>query len=114
MPRSGLTLERTHRPSRRMYRAMVLKPLRHLRIRGRWRVRKFALAIRQFHDVQHTREAHHAPTHVAHCHRGARRRHKRQGGGEEKDPMPDVWSIVADLDTATQGRLAAVLETRGA
>jgi trans-aconitate methyltransferase len=28
--------------------------------------------------------------------------------------MPDVWSTVADLDAATQERLAAVLETRGA
>jgi len=28
--------------------------------------------------------------------------------------MPDVWASVADLDAATQERLAAVLETRGA
>src|SRR5262245_25238375 len=28
--------------------------------------------------------------------------------------MPDVWSTVAALDTASQERLAAVLETRGA
>jgi SAM-dependent methyltransferase len=28
--------------------------------------------------------------------------------------MPDVWSAVAELDAATQGRLADVLETRGA
>jgi ubiquinone/menaquinone biosynthesis C-methylase UbiE len=28
--------------------------------------------------------------------------------------MPDVWSAVADLDAATQSRLADVLETRGA
>jgi ubiquinone/menaquinone biosynthesis C-methylase UbiE len=28
--------------------------------------------------------------------------------------MPDVWASVADLDEATQERLAAVLETRGA
>jgi ubiquinone/menaquinone biosynthesis C-methylase UbiE len=28
--------------------------------------------------------------------------------------MPDVWSTVADLDSATQTRLADVLETRGA
>jgi ubiquinone/menaquinone biosynthesis C-methylase UbiE len=28
--------------------------------------------------------------------------------------MPDVWSSLTDLDTATQDRLAAVLETRGA
>jgi ubiquinone/menaquinone biosynthesis C-methylase UbiE len=30
------------------------------------------------------------------------------------DPMPDVWSMISDLDTAMQDRLAAVLETRGA
>jgi ubiquinone/menaquinone biosynthesis C-methylase UbiE len=28
--------------------------------------------------------------------------------------MPDVWTTVAELDTATQDRLAGVLETRGA
>ncbi len=28
--------------------------------------------------------------------------------------MPDMWSTVAELDAATQGRLAEVLETRGA
>jgi hypothetical protein len=28
--------------------------------------------------------------------------------------MPDVWATVAELDSATQERLAEVLETRGA
>jgi hypothetical protein len=28
--------------------------------------------------------------------------------------MPDVWATVSELDTATQERLADVLETRGA
>jgi SAM-dependent methyltransferase len=31
-----------------------------------------------------------------------------------RDPMPDVWSMVGELDPATRERLAEVLETRGA
>ena len=31
-----------------------------------------------------------------------------------RDPMPDVWSMVRELDGATRERLAEVLETRGA
>jgi ubiquinone/menaquinone biosynthesis C-methylase UbiE len=34
--------------------------------------------------------------------------------GKEPDPMPDVWSMVGELDPATRERLAEVLETRGA
>jgi ubiquinone/menaquinone biosynthesis C-methylase UbiE len=32
----------------------------------------------------------------------------------ERDPMPDVWSMVGELDATTRERLADVLETRGA
>lgn len=33
---------------------------------------------------------------------------------ERGAPVPDVWSSVAELDAVLQGRLADVLETRGA
>jgi hypothetical protein len=35
-------------------------------------------------------------------------------GAEERDPMPDVWSMVDELDPAMRERLAEVLETRAA